>query len=77
MKLSTTEELALNFLRNEYGAVAEALPKEEVNAHILQAQTEFNYQTTQFYNNQSSVNYRLLVNAMVHLQYWNQKSTEE
>ena len=77
MKYSTTEELALNYLNNEYGAIREAMPKNRVNAFILQAQTEYNYQAEKYYKNQSSFRYNKMINAMVHLQYWNQKRVIE
>lgn len=73
MKYSTTEELALNFLTNEYGERREAMPRDKVNAFILQARTEYNYQSDRYYRNQSAVNYNRMINAMIHLQYWNQK----
>ena len=57
MKYSTTEELALNYLNNEYGAIREAMPKNRVNAFILQAQTEYNYQAEIYDKNQSSFRY--------------------
>ena len=73
MKYSTTEELALNFLNNEYGALRIAMPYNEVQKMIRQSQSDFDYYTTEYSKNQSSTNYKLLVNSMVHLQYWNQK----
>lgn len=77
MKYSTTEELALNRLNNEFGRSNEAMPESRVNAYLLQAQTEFNYQTTEFYSHPCTVNYNRLVNAMVILQYWSHKEILE
>lgn len=74
---STTERLALNYLTNVYGEIREAMPRDKVNAYILQAKTEYNYQAEEYYKNQSSFNYNLLINAMIHLQYWNQKKVIE
>lgn len=73
MEYSTTEKLALNALTNEYGELRKPMPKDVVEARILQAKTNFNYMTTEFYRNQSSFNYNLMVDSMIQLQYWNQK----
>ena len=77
MKLSTTEQLTLNFLTNEYGALREAMPYNIVQAHILESQTLYNYQAEEYYKNQSSFNYNRLIDAMVRLQYWNQKKVTQ
>ena len=77
MKYSTTEKLALNRLHNEFGRSTEAMPESRVNAYLLQAQTEFNYQTTEFYSHPCTTNYNLLVNAMVIFQYWSHKEVLE
>ena len=77
MEYSTTENLALNFLTNEYGDMREAMPKDKVDAYILQAKTEYNYQSDRYYRNQSAFNYNRMINAMIHLQYWNQKKVIE
>tara|TARA_R100000406_G_C3040590_1_gene105905 strand:+ start:369 stop:623 length:255 start_codon:yes stop_codon:yes gene_type:complete len=77
MENSTTEKLALNALTNEYGELRDPMPKDIVEARILQAKTNFNYMTTEFYRNQSSFNYNLMVNSMIQLQYWNQKKVIE
>ena len=77
MKHSTTEELALNRLNNEFGPISKAMPESRINAYLLQAQTEFNYQTNEFYSHPNTVNYNRLVNAMVILQYWTHKEILE
>ena len=77
MKYSTTEELALNRLHNEFGPISKAMPEDKINAYLLRAQVEFNYQTTEFYSHPCTVNYNQLVNAMVVLQYWSHKEILE
>ena len=77
MEYSTTEQLALNFLNNEYGAIREPMSRNRVDAYILQARTEYNYQSDRYYKRQSSINYNRMINAMIHLQYWNQKKVTE
>jgi|TARA_B100000035_G_scaffold300886_1_gene296959 hypothetical protein len=73
MKHSTTEELTLNYLVNTYGRIREAYPKNQVETELASAKRKYQYETEEYAKNQSSFNYNNLIDAMIRLQYWNQK----
>ena len=73
MKYSTTEQLTLNYLNNSFGAIREALPYIQVTSKLESAKVRYQYQVEQYAQCQSAFNYNRLVEAMVQLQYWNQK----